>query len=253
MFKRLLYVLFGLCAILFELAAKPRTPQILYSTDGLANRERFEYAIGLLQRKLPRSVIDVGLRIEVSTVGQQQSLPDSIKDKLRAKEHFVFYREAGKKAVKLIGADESGVLYGSMELLSNTSWHKKSAFFIAEGPKMVMRGTSIGLQKTTYLPGHDIYEYPYTPESFPWFYDKQLWINYLDMMAENKYNALYLWNGHPFSSLVKLKDYPYALEVDEATFKKNEDIYTFLTEEANKRGIWIIQMFYNPLCIMIRG
>ncbi|WP_138096769.1 alpha-d-galacturonidase [Sphingobacterium thalpophilum] len=245
MFKRLLYVLFGLCAILFELAAKPRTPQILYSTDGLANRERFEYAIGLLQRKLPRSVIDVGLRIEVSTVGQQQSLPDSIKDKLRAKEHFVFYREAGKKAVKLIGADESGVLYGSMELLSNTSWHKKSAFFIAEGPKMVMRGTSIGLQKTTYLPGHDIYEYPYTPESFPWFYDKQLWINYLDMMAENKYNALYLWNGHPFSSLVKLKDYPYALEVDDATFKKNEDIYTFLTEEANKRGIWIIQMFYN--------
>jgi hypothetical protein len=58
-------------------------------------------------------------------------------------------------------------------------------------------------------------------------------------------NSLYLWNGHPFASLVKLKDYPYAVEVDDATFKKNEEIYRFITTEADKRGIWVIQMFYN--------
>jgi ribosomal protein S17 len=58
-------------------------------------------------------------------------------------------------------------------------------------------------------------------------------------------NSLYLWNGHPFASLVKVKEYPYAVEVDDATFKKNEEIYGFLTEEAEKRGIWVIQMFYN--------
>ena len=110
---------------------------------------------------------------------------------------------------------------------------------------MVMRGTCIGLQKTVYLPGHGVYEYPYTPENFPWFYDKAEWIKYLDMMVENKMNSLYLWNGHPFASLVKLKDYPFALEVDEETFKKNEEIFSFLTHEADKRGIWVIQMFYN--------
>jgi hypothetical protein len=33
--------------------------------------------------------------------------------------------------------------------------------------------------------------------------------------------------------------------VDDATFKKNEEIYRFLTAEAEKRGIWVIQMFYN--------
>jgi len=58
-------------------------------------------------------------------------------------------------------------------------------------------------------------------------------------------NSLYLWNGHPFASLVKLKDYPFAVEVDDATFKKNEEIYSFLTHEADKRGIFVIQMFYN--------
>src|SRR5690606_20268860 len=102
-------------------------------------------------------------------------------------------------------------------------------------------------QKPTLLPGRGTYEYPYTPETFPWLYDKDLWIKYLDMMVENRYNSLYLWNGHPFSSLVKLKDYPEALEVDEATFKKNEEIYEFITHEADKRGIWVIQMFYNVI------
>ncbi len=66
-------------------------------------------------------------------------------------------------------------------------------------------------------------------------------------MVENRMNSLYLWNGHPFASLVKLKDYPFALEVSEEDFKKNEEIYNYRTVEANKRGIWVIQMFYNIL------
>jgi hypothetical protein len=119
------------------------------------------------------------------------------------------------------------------------NWH------FPDQPEMVLRGTCIGLQKPDYLPGHDVYEYPYTPETFPWLYDKSLWIKYLDMMVENRYNSLYLWNGHPFSSLLRLKDYPYAVEVDDATLKKNEEIFKFLTKEADKRGIWVIQMFYN--------
>jgi hypothetical protein len=112
-------------------------------------------------------------------------------------------------------------------------------------PEMVLRGTCVGIQKPTYLPGRMVYEYPYTPEVFPWLYDKALWIRYLDMLAKNRMNSLYLWNGHPFASLVRLKDYPYAVEVDSATFKKNEDLYRFLTKEADRRGIWVIQMFYN--------
>jgi hypothetical protein len=116
---------------------------------------------------------------------------------------------------------------------------------MTDAPEMVLRGSCIGLQKTEYLPGHTVYEYPYTPESFPWFYDKEQWIEYLDMLVENRMNSLYLWNGHPFASLVKLDDYPFALEVDEETFKKNEEIFSFLTEEADKRGIFVIQMFYN--------
>lgn len=152
-----------------------------------------------------------------------------------------------QKNIVVAGFDETGVLYGCLELIDRVKKEKglpKQVSF-SDAPEMVLRGTCIGLQKTTYLPGRAVYEYPYTPESFPWFYDKNLWIQYLDSMMANRYNSLYLWNGHPFASLVRLKDYPYAVEVDDETFKKNEEIFKFLTTEADKRGIWIIQMFYN--------
>ncbi|GAB4018605.1 hypothetical protein GCM10028773_18830 [Spirosoma koreense] len=167
-------------------------------------------------------------------------------EKTTGKESFLIQKE-GQKPLLIAGADPSGALYGCLELASQITETGKipDKISLADKPEMVLRGTCIGVQKPTYLPGRDVYEYPYTPETFPWFYDKALWIRYLDMMVENRYNSLYLWNGHPFASLVRLKEYPYAVEVDDATFKKNEEIFKFLTEEADKRGIWVIQMFYN--------
>src|SRR5690348_17002192 len=147
----------------------------------------------------------------------------------------------------ITGTDNSGALYGCMELADRIREKGMLPEHISftDQPEMVLRGTCIGVQKSTLLPGRGVYEYPYTPKNFPWFYNKSLWIKFLDSMVENRLNSLYLWNGHPFASLVKLKDYPYAVEVDDATFKKNEEMYQFLTTEADKRGIWVIQMFYN--------
>jgi hypothetical protein len=149
--------------------------------------------------------------------------------------------------IVIAGIDNSGALYGCIELADEIKAKGKlpENISIADHPEMVLRGTCIGMQKSTYLPGRGVYEYPYTPETFPWFYDKALWIKYLDQMVENRMNSLYLWSGHPFASLVRLKDYPYAVEVSDATFKKNEEMFKFLTTEADKRGIWVIQAFYN--------
>lgn len=149
--------------------------------------------------------------------------------------------------ITISGADPSGTLYGILELADQITKAGSipESINLIDRPEMVLRGTCIGLQKTTYLEGRGVYEYPYTPENFPWFYDKDLWIEYLDMMVDNRLNSLYLWNGHPFASLVKLDDYPFAVEVSDEDFKKNEEIFRFITEEADKRGIWVIQMFYN--------
>jgi len=115
----------------------------------------------------------------------------------------------------------------------------------SDKPMMTLRGTCVGMQKTYILPGRKVYEYPYTPELFPWFYDKTMWREYLDSLVENRMNTLYLWNGHPFASLVKLKEYPEAIEVSPEVFAQNVKMFRWLTTECDKRGIWLVQMFYN--------
>jgi hypothetical protein len=151
--------------------------------------------------------------------------------------------------IAVVGADDSGELYGCLELaqrIQNAKQLPASIHFV-DAPAFKLRGPCIGMQKTYILPGHHVYEYPYTPELFPFFYDKQFWQQYLDFLADNRMNTLYLWSGHPFASLVQLKDYPYALEVSQETFRKNVEMFRYITAEADKRGIWVVQMFYNIL------
>lgn len=170
---------------------------------------------------------------------------DISKQKGLENEGFTIVRKG--KNITVTGNDASGAIYGVNKLLEiyRTEGSLDGISTITEVPEMKLRGACVGLQKTVYLPGHRVYEYPYTPENFPWFYDKQLWTRYLDMLAASNMNTVYLWNGHPFASLVKLEDYPFATEVDDATMEKNQEMFTFLTQEASKRGIQVIQMFYN--------
>jgi hypothetical protein len=231
----------GKVTIVSELAS-PREKFAVEKLSKALTVQGYEVAVS------PQPVVETEKQIVVGTINSNllsgflkntQSLVN------HAKEGFAI-QSAGNTII-IEGADQSGILYGCLELSDRLKAEGKlpKEIKVTDQPQMVMRGTCIGLQKTTYLPGRTVYEYPYTPENFPWFYDKVLWIKYLDMLVENRYNSLYLWNGHPFASLVKLKDYPYAVEVDDATFKKNEEMFAFLTEEAEKRGIWVIQMFYN--------
>jgi hypothetical protein len=209
---------------------------------------KLNYSVKIEQKdKLARVNRAIAIGVYSDKLFKDQ-LPAEIKNKISITKKEGFHLYTGKNGtLYIIGNDASGALYGCVELADQISDTGKlpASLAISDQPEMVLRGTCIGLQKPDYLPGHDVYEYPYTPETFPWLYDKALWIKYLDMMVENRYNSLYLWNGHPFSSLLRLKDYPYAVEVDDATLKKNEEIFQFLTKEADKRGIWVIQMFYN--------
>jgi hypothetical protein len=74
-----------------------------------------------------------------------------------------------------------------------------------------------------------------------------MWAAYLDFLVEQRFNTLYLWNGHPFASLVRVKEYPYAVEVDEPTFAANQETYRWVASEADRRGIRVVQMFYSIL------
>lgn len=193
-----------------------------------------QYAASLVENYIPS--LQKGYKINIGVTDDTTGLEQ---------EGFTIKRK-GKK-ITVTGNDAAGAIYGTNRLLEYFTQYGnlETPEIIVDAPEMKIRGACVGLQKTVYLPGHKVYEYPYTPENFPWFYDKELWIKYLDMLAADNMNAVFLWNGHPFASLVKLEDYPFAVEVDDATMEKNQEMFSFLTTEAQKRGIRVIQMFYN--------
>lgn len=149
--------------------------------------------------------------------------------------------------VAVIGGNDTGVLYGLLYLAERTAKEGRIPHNLAYGdaPVLKLRGPAVGLQKTKLEPPRLTYEYPITPDRFPWFYDKKLWEDFLDMLLEERCNVLYLWTGHPFSSLVKLEEYPEALEVTEEEFRMNRDVFGWLTEQCDKRGIWVVLKFYS--------
>jgi hypothetical protein len=163
-------------------------------------------------------------------------------------EGFAIDSRPGGETV-ITGDDDSGALYGCLELADRVeaSGRLPAGIDFHDAPVFTLRGPCIGMQKPYLLPGLPEYDYPYTPRLFPFFYDKAYWIRYLDFLADNRMNTLTLWNGCPFASLVKAPGYGYAVDVSPATFARNVAMMRFITREADRRGIWVIQMFYNIL------
>lgn len=163
----------------------------------------------------------------------------------QAEEAFLI-KQIGKTWI-VTGSDPSGVLYGELELAERVRAAKTLPAGIddMEHPALKLRGTCIGMQKQEITYEGAEYDYPYTPQNFPFFYDKVQWTKYLDMLADERYNTLYLWNGHPFTSLLRLPKYPEAQELPTAQLEQNIAMFKWLTAEADRRGIWILQGFYN--------
>lgn len=214
---------------------------------GTNQSPRVAFGAESLVKALKTARLDAALVRSHKTSGNKICL-DSPHDSKFGREGFGLH-STGSNELIILSADDSGMLYGCLELAERIreAGRLPTEINIQDKPAMTLRGTCIGMQKTFILPGRKVYEYPYTPELFPWFYDKSLWREYLDFLAANRMNTLYLWSGHPFASLVRLKDYPYAVEVPDDIFKKNQEQFRWLAQECDKRGIWLVQMFYNIL------
>ena len=208
---------------------------------------RVEFGAEKIAEALKAVKLDAAIVRTVDAPGQKILVNHQI-NREAGREGFSFAL-GGNDDVWILAADDSGTLYGCLELAKRIRNAGKlpttEIVQFHDKPAMTLRGTCVGMQKTYILPGRKVYEYPYTPELFPWFYDKTLWREYLDSLVANRMNTLYLWNGHPFASLVKLKDYPEAVEVSPDVFAQNVEMFHWLTSECDKRGIWLVQMFYN--------
>ena len=144
----------------------------------------------------------------------------------------------------VLGNDATGALYGCLHA-ARLAAAGQASFDMSESPAFRYRGVAVPLQLMELIYDGVFYDFPITRENFPFFYDQAHWTRVLDMLVENRMNVLYLWNGHPFTSLLPMDKYPDAREISPEQLEQNMAMYGWLTREAEKRGIWVVQLFYN--------
>lgn len=234
-----------------------------------SNNERISFGIRQLEQamsaagyetvyeRLPQSPAEYrnikGKKIYVSVQSEDTFLQWMEENELlifhtRRPEGEGFYIETCPAELTVIcGGTDTGALYGCMELKERIERDGEypAEITFGDAPVFKLRGPAVGLQKTKIEPPRLTYEYPITPERFPWFYDKEMWTKFLDMLLSMRCNVLYIWSGHPFSSLVKVPDYPEALEVTDEEYELNREVFGWLTKECDRRGIWVVLKFYN--------
>jgi hypothetical protein len=117
--------------------------------------------------------------------------------------------ESPQKSYWALGGDANGAMYGGLQIAENIKFDRFAASYNnEESPAILKRGIKLNL--------------PFDKESLTYgrakvsginnaihhVWDMTFWTTWLDEMARHRYNVISIWNNHPFTSMIKLPDYP---------------------------------------------
>lgn len=133
----------------------------------------------------------------------------------------------------LIAADEAGFMYGILELKDQLKLYGVNSKFKekTENPHFSFRAVKFNLPWSSYRIGESLHLHMKTVK------DTVFWEGYLDMMAENRLNALTLWNLHPFTFMVQPEKFPEATQFTGQEFKDWQTFWRTLFKMAKDRCI----------------
>lgn len=155
----------------------------------------------------------------------------SINPKQAVKEAFTI-RHAGSRLV-VEGSDANGLMYGSLALVEDLR-NGVSLAQIAprqEQPALPFRAIKFNLPWDPYREGYAMTLHQETCR------DLRFWELFLDMMAENRFNALTLWNLHPFPYMIRPRNFPEACPFNDNELADWQTFYRGLFRMAKERGI----------------
>lgn len=141
--------------------------------------------------------------------------------------------EPSAKKITITGGDERGMIYGSLvlaeELRNGTRIQNIRAS--AEKPNYALRAIKFDLP-------WDTYRHSYALDlHIPTCKDLNYWKAFLDMMVENRFNALSLWNLHPYTFMIKAKNFPEATPYNDKELKEWRQLFSGIFKMAKERCI----------------
>jgi hypothetical protein len=127
---------------------------------------------------------------------------------LRDEGFLIHISGEGQKSIYVLGYDESGTMYGGLEVAEIIKVKGIDALQNQlQNPYMKVRGTKfnipLDMRSPTYTEPSDAAQ-----NNMAEMWNFEFWKEYIDNLARYRYNLISLWNMHPFPSMVKVPEYP---------------------------------------------
>jgi len=143
--------------------------------------------------------------------------------------------------IRITGVDAKGAMYGALGLAEDfrngLTWAQINNR--EEEPQLAFRAIKFNLPWDSYRKSEALSLHMDTVR------DLKFWQKFLDMMAENRFNVLSLWNLHPFMYMVQPAGYPEVQEFTPAEMAEWQKFYHTLFAMCAERGIETYIVFWN--------
>jgi hypothetical protein len=145
------------------------------------------------------------------------------------------------KVIAVQGGDRRGLIYGTLALAEavrngTTLVEVRST----EGkPHLEFRGIKINLPWHTYRPSSALDQHYETVR------DLKFWEAFLDMMVENRFNVISLWNLDPYTFMIRPKNFPEASPWTEEEMAEWQRLYHGIFRLAKERALDTYVVHWN--------
>lgn len=183
------------------------------------------YAVGLVKKAL----LEKGYRVTTGPTDYRIEL--TVKPLPTNSESFSIV--PAQTTITISGGDGSGLLYGCLALCEDlrNGIALKNIKASHARPHLPFRAIKFNLPWDTYRHSYALDQHQETCR------DLRFWEAFLDMMAENRFNALTLWNLHPFPFMIRPKNFPEASPFTGQQLAEWQALYRGIFRMARERGI----------------
>ena len=146
-----------------------------------------------------------------------------------------------KERIDISGGDVRGMIYGALavreQLLNGIPLDRIES--TSQKPALAFRGIKFNTPWDSYRPSSAI------DQHFETVRDLKFWEAWLDMMVENRFNAFTLWTMHPFTYMIRPKNFPEASRWTDAELAEWQHLYREVFRMAKERGLDTYVVFWS--------
>jgi hypothetical protein len=145
------------------------------------------------------------------------------------------------RQISILGGDNRGLIYGALaareQLLNGERIEGLAAK--ANTPRLAFRGIKFNTPWDSYRPSSALDQHYATVR------DPKFWEAFLDMMVENRFNVVSLWTMHPFTYMIRPKNFPEASKWSASEFAEWQTLYRVIFHMAKERGLDTYVVFWS--------